>query len=473
MPASTAAGAPLTITVTARDGGGNPASGYAGTVHFTSSDEQAILPSDAPLTRGVGTFVVTFKNSGSQNVAATDTLISKISASSDVLVSQTPADLRTATALRTPPDSRSGLGARAPIGVTSKAQATPTDYVSTVLSTNPIAYFRLEAASDTSQVNGYTSTFNGGTTLASPGAPICEPNNHNVSLDGQTGSVTTSLSGGITGAGSMVAWVNLAELPSTAGHFLYVAGESHSGNDFDIQFTTDDFVRFYVSNSAINIGYAPNSSTLIGQWHMIAATFDSRTNTESLYWDGGLVGSGNNIALLNKTTQFNIGASTVFTGRNFAGGIDEVAVWNYALTAAQVTSLYNSTACTAVPLPDSETIHVTDNVILSTSPLPLLPPPDNETIHVTDNVILSTSPLPLLLPPDNETIHITDSVILSTSPLLPVTANVNPPNAGTVTGGKHARFQREQPHSQPPPTRASSSRASAAACPPLRPIRCK
>lgn len=414
-PASTAAGAPLTITVTARDAGGNPASSYAGTVHFTSSDEQAILPSDAPLTHGVGTFIVTFKNSGSQNIAATDTLITKITASSDVLVSHTPADLRTGTGLRTPADSRSGLEARGPargpIGVTAKAQTTPTDYISTVLSTNPIAYFRLEAASDTSQVNGYTSTFQGGATLASPGALICEPNNHNVSLDGQTGSVTTSLSGGIATAGSMVAWVNLAELPSTAGRFLYVAGESQSGNDFDIQFTTDNFVRFYVSNSSINIGYAPNTSTLIGQWHMIAATFDSSTNTESLYWDGGLVGSGNNIAFPSKTTQFNIGASKVFTGRNFAGGIDEVAVWNYALTAAQVMSLYSSTSCTAVPLPDSETIHVTDSVSLVTSLLPLLPPPDNETIHVTDSVNLATS-LPL-----------------------PATANVNPPNAGTVTGG--------------------------------------
>jgi hypothetical protein len=343
--------------------------------------------------------------------AATDTINSKITAKSDVLISRAPADLR------------SGLGARESIVVTAKAEAMPTDYISTVLSTSPIAYFRLEAASDTSKVNGYTSTFQGGATLASPGAPICEPNNHNVSLDGMTGSVTTSLSGSITTAGSMAAWVNLAELPSTAGHFLYVAGESHSGNDFDIQFTTDNAVRFYVSDNAINIGYVPNPSTLIGQWHMIVATFDSSTNAESLYWDAGLVGSGNNIAFLNKTTQFNIGASTVFTGRNFAGGIDEVAVWNYALTAAQVKSLYNSASCPTVPSPDAETIHVTDSVSLLLSLLL----PDNETIHVTDAVQLLTS----LLLPINETVHVTDSVTFP----LPATASVNPLNAGTVTGG--------------------------------------
>jgi hypothetical protein len=80
---------------------------------------------------------------------------------------------------------RSGTSARTGHGLEPRTTS-PTDYVSTVLATNPMAYFRLEAANDTSLVNGFTSTFQGGATLASTGAPICEPNNHSVSLDGQT-----------------------------------------------------------------------------------------------------------------------------------------------------------------------------------------------------------------------------------------------------------------------------------------------
>ena len=238
--------------------------------------------------------------------------------------------------------------------------------------------FRLEATSDTSKVGTYTSTFTGAATLATtPGAPICGPNNHSASLDGISGFVTTTLSGGITSAGSIAAWVNVATLPSIADHFLYVAGESQNGNDFDIQFTTDNFIRFYVSDNAINVGYQPNAQTLPGVWHMVVGTFDSSTNTENLYWDGQLVATANNTAFANKTALFNIGESEVFTGRFFGGQIDEVAVWNTALTAAQVQSIYNSATCATLTLNDTETIQVTD----SANPIGSLLIPDNETIR--------------------------------------------------------------------------------------------
>jgi hypothetical protein len=62
------------ITVTALDAYGNIATGYSGTVHFTSSDGAAVLPANATLAAGVGTFSVTLKTAGTQSVTATDTL---------------------------------------------------------------------------------------------------------------------------------------------------------------------------------------------------------------------------------------------------------------------------------------------------------------------------------------------------------------------------------------------------------------
>ncbi len=66
-------GQPLTFTVTAEDPYNNTATGYAGTVHFTSSDPAAVLPANATLTSGTGTFSVTLKTAGSQTLTATDT----------------------------------------------------------------------------------------------------------------------------------------------------------------------------------------------------------------------------------------------------------------------------------------------------------------------------------------------------------------------------------------------------------------
>jgi hypothetical protein len=389
-PDSASTGQEVAVTVVAVDPFNNPVD-YQGGIHWTSSDPRAVLPGDSrlgsrqrPLSGAAfsrtasgatpGRFTIKFGTPGEHNLTVTGTLAASLSGSVVIHL-------------------KGGQN---------------TDYVSVVLSTNPIAYFRLEAADDTSKVNGYTSTFQGGASLATPGAPICEPNNHNVSLNGATSSiVNTSLSGGVTTAGSIAAWVNLAALPSAFNRLLYVAGESHVGNDFDLQFTTDNFVRFYVSDDGINVGYQPNVATLVGQWHWIVATFDSSTNTENLYWDGKLVATANNTVFTNKTGQFAIGASNVFTGRNFEGGIDEVAVWNTALTAAQVSAIYGSSVCPVfISVPATITTTATVNLLLG------LLIPVNANVTVTASVNLQLNPLPQ-----------------------EVTVNVNPPGAGTVTGG--------------------------------------
>jgi N-acetylneuraminic acid mutarotase len=59
-PVSATTGSPINVTVTALDLLSNIATAYAGTVHFTSSDGSAALPSDATLTNGVGVFTVTW-----------------------------------------------------------------------------------------------------------------------------------------------------------------------------------------------------------------------------------------------------------------------------------------------------------------------------------------------------------------------------------------------------------------------------
>jgi CSLREA domain-containing protein len=72
FPSPTTAGAAGSFTVTAKDAYGNVATGYTGTVHFSSSDGQAVLPGDETLTNGVGTFSATLKTAGAQSLTVTD-----------------------------------------------------------------------------------------------------------------------------------------------------------------------------------------------------------------------------------------------------------------------------------------------------------------------------------------------------------------------------------------------------------------
>ena len=56
FPFSTTAGVTGTFSVAAIDANGYVATGYTGTVHFTSSDPLAVLPADVSLTNGAGSF---------------------------------------------------------------------------------------------------------------------------------------------------------------------------------------------------------------------------------------------------------------------------------------------------------------------------------------------------------------------------------------------------------------------------------
>jgi hypothetical protein len=89
-----AAGTAQTATVSLYDAIGNRASGYTGTVHFTSSDAQAVLPADYTFTSadaGQHQFTLTLKTAGSQTVTATDTVTSTLTGNQTVTISASSA----------------------------------------------------------------------------------------------------------------------------------------------------------------------------------------------------------------------------------------------------------------------------------------------------------------------------------------------------------------------------------------------
>jgi hypothetical protein len=86
-PAEVSAGVPFELTVTAYDAYGNVATGYAGTVHLTSTDPQAVLPDDYTFTAddgGAHSFTVRLSTPGPVTLTVTDTLTPDLTAAADV-----------------------------------------------------------------------------------------------------------------------------------------------------------------------------------------------------------------------------------------------------------------------------------------------------------------------------------------------------------------------------------------------------
>ena len=77
VPAIVTAGVSETFTLTAVDSLGAPATGYVGTVKFTTTDGKASIPANvsfSPLTGDSQTLHVTFKTAGPETLTATDTV---------------------------------------------------------------------------------------------------------------------------------------------------------------------------------------------------------------------------------------------------------------------------------------------------------------------------------------------------------------------------------------------------------------
>jgi hypothetical protein len=96
-PGSVTAGTAFTFSVTALDAYGNRATGYRGTVHFTSSDVQAVLPGDYTFTAGDSgrhSFSGTkLKTAGTQTLTATDTVTSTITGQATIHVNAAAASV--------------------------------------------------------------------------------------------------------------------------------------------------------------------------------------------------------------------------------------------------------------------------------------------------------------------------------------------------------------------------------------------
>jgi hypothetical protein len=165
------------------------------------------------------------------------------------------------------------------------------------------------------------------------------------SFDGGGGyvQVTNSPSLQLLQESTLMAWINLDQLPSQAGQSMYIAGRSQNGNDFDLEVETDDRIRFYPCGGVGGGGY-PGSITAVraGLWYQVTATYKANARME-LFVNavkevsipiGCTLGGGN-------SGPFTIGLSPIW-GRPFHGRIDQIRLFDRALSLEEIRALYEA-----------------------------------------------------------------------------------------------------------------------------------
>lgn len=155
--ATATAGTGFSFTVTALDQFGNIATGYAGTVHFTSTDPLGTLSADATLTNGVGTFSATMKTAGDQTITATDTVNSSITGTSGPV--SVSAAATTQFAVSAPATATAGSSFSFTVTALDQFGNVATSYAGTVhfTSSDPVATLPADATL-TNGVGTFTAT---------------------------------------------------------------------------------------------------------------------------------------------------------------------------------------------------------------------------------------------------------------------------------------------------------------------------
>ena len=205
----TVAGAAHSVTVTAYDAYGNVATYYAGTVAITSSDSKAVLPPNALLSSGTGSFSVTLETAGTWSITATDTVTGSITGSQSSITVNAPASI---TLVGSPSKGTSTSSTSIP--VTLSQNPTSGDVLIAVIGTYRTGSGTVRTVSSITGGSGGTATWHKITAEPySSGSSYAE----NVEIwEGIVSSASTSVTITISGSTSTYAVADICEYSGIA-----------------------------------------------------------------------------------------------------------------------------------------------------------------------------------------------------------------------------------------------------------------
>ncbi|HEV3081124.1 MAG TPA: fibronectin type III domain-containing protein, partial [Gemmataceae bacterium] len=409
FPSPITAGVAGAVAVTAKDPYGNTATSYAGTVHLTSSDAQAVLPVNSTLTNGTGSFSVTLKTAGQQSLTATDTVTASIAgsqtgisvnaaAASSLIVSGFPATTTAGTA------GNFAVTAKDPYGNTA------TGYTGTVRFTSSDSQAALPANSTlTNGAGSFTAT------LKTAGAQSL------TATDTVTATITGSQTG-ITVNPAAASTLVVAGFPSpvTAGTAATVTvtakdayGNTATGYTGTVRITSSDGQAVLPANSTLTNGTGPFTATLK------TAGAQSLTATDTV--TASITGSASVTVNPAAATHYQLAApGSATAGSAFTVMLTALDQFNNIATAYQGKAHFTaSDAGAGVVLPADYTFVAGDNGVHT----------------FTNGVTLVTAGSPTITATDTVTASITGSASVTVNP------DTSPPTAPSNLSAAESGFQ--------------------------------
>jgi len=224
------------------------------------------------------------------------------------------------------------------------------DVKNSSLATDLVSYWELEEASGT-RVDSHGSndltdvnTVGQAAGIQGDGADFENTNTEYLTI---TDASQTGL--GLSGSLSISCWVKFESTPSSGAGFGIVTKDN-------LTTASAYFLSVFNSSGTLYLYNQVNRTTSIivqnfaswapstGVWYHLVLTFNASTGALICYVNGSSYVTNTNASVTsvqNNSLNFSIGAHHTGT-RPFDGVIDEVGIWSRALSASDVTTLYNS-----------------------------------------------------------------------------------------------------------------------------------
>jgi glucose/arabinose dehydrogenase len=219
------------------------------------------------------------------------------------------------------------------------------DYRALVLGDGPVGYWRLGEASGTTaadETGANPGTYVNGPTLGVAGA-LKGSSNTAASFNGSTQFVDVPSSASLNASSgvSVEAWVKPAVMPGAGNTGTIAMKASDPPYAYWLQVIDTGGAKFGVGVGGVNHPLSAAGVVAAGSWYHLVGTYDG--SVQRLYVNGALVASQSLTGNVDSVAgDFRIGTtrSTEF----FNGVADDVAVYNKALTPAQVQAHYEAGA---------------------------------------------------------------------------------------------------------------------------------
>ena len=144
----------------------------------------------------------------------------------------------------------------------------------------------------------------------------------------------------LTNTGSVSAWVRYND-QSVSGSWTYIAGATNASTDrngYALVVWPANRPSIAVDSATAHNQFSAPLTYDDGSWHLVTGTWDG--SDVILYIDGLEVGSTAQTLNANVIYNINVGRDSANTNAYFNGTIDDVRIYNRALSAADVAALY-------------------------------------------------------------------------------------------------------------------------------------